>query len=100
MKMNYMKFLNVFILFIILYVFLKNTLENVTCVTPCKAKKKFQTSHFVTGGLFFNFIYLIGDLITFVPILMDIIISFFIIRFVEVTNVTGCYSVTPPSPDC
>ena len=82
------------------YSFLKNTLENVTCVTPCKAKKKFQTSHFVAGGLFLNFIYLIGDLITFVPILMGLIISFVIIHFVEVPNVTGCYSVTPPLPDC
>ena len=35
-------------------------------------------------------------LITFAPIHMGLIISFVIIRFEGVTNVTGCYSVTPP----
>ena len=43
------------------YSFLKGTVENVTCVTPFKAKKNFQTSHFVANGLFCNFIYLIGS---------------------------------------
>ena len=42
------------------YSFLKGTLENVTPIAPRKAKKKFQTSHFVAGELFFNCIYLIG----------------------------------------
>ena len=41
------------------YSFLKGTLENVPCVTPCAAKEKFQTSHFVASGLFFGFIYLV-----------------------------------------
>ena len=41
------------------YLFLKGTLENVTCVTPYKAKRKFQTSHFVASGLSFGFIYLV-----------------------------------------
>ena len=43
------------------YSFLKRTLENVTCVTSCKAKQKFQTSHFVPSELMFcNLVYLIG----------------------------------------
>ena len=33
----------------------------------------------------------------FAPILMGLTISFGIIRFAGVTNVTGCYSVTPPA---
>ena len=43
MKMNYEYELK--------YSFLKGTLENVTCVTLCKAKKTFQTSKFVASGL-------------------------------------------------
>ena len=43
------------------YSFLKGTVKKVTCVTPCKAKKNFQTSHFVANGLFCNFIYLVGS---------------------------------------
>ena len=43
------------------YSFLKGTVENVTCVTPCKTKKNFQTSHFVANGLFCKFIYLVGS---------------------------------------
>ena len=59
---------------------------------PYKAKKKFQTSHFVASELFFNFIYLV--------IIYDYFCSnphgfndfYGIIRFVGVTNVTGCYA--------
>ena len=42
------------------YSFLKGIVENVTCITPCKAKKNLQTSHFVASGLFCNFICLVG----------------------------------------
>ena len=84
------------------YSFLKCTLENVTWVTwviPCKAKKKFHTSHFVASGLLVSFIYLVGTYNYFAPILVGLSISYGIIRFVGVTNVTGCSSVTSPSPD-
>ena len=43
------------------YSFLNGTIENVTCVTPCKTKKNFQTSHFVANRLFCSFIYLVGS---------------------------------------
>ena len=48
------------------YSFLEDTVENVTCVSPCKAKKNFQTSQFEVNGLFCNFIYTI----TFAPIVL------------------------------
>ena len=41
------------------YSFLNDTVENVTCVTPCKTKKNFQTSYFVACGLFCKIIYLV-----------------------------------------
>ena len=76
MKMNYI---------LLKYSFQKGTLENVTRVTQSKAKKKFQTSHFVASGLFFNFIYLVVTYNYFAPTLMGLIISYGIIPFVGVT---------------
>ena len=76
------------------YSFLKGTLENVTCVTLCNAKKKFQTSHFVASGLFFCFIYLVGTYNYLCSNSRRFNNSYGIIRFVGVTNLTGCYSVT------
>ena len=45
-----------------------------------------------------SYIYL-DHVIIFAPNLVGLIVSYCIIIFVGVTNVTGCYWVTPPSPD-
>ena len=59
----------------------------------------FQTSHFVANGRSVTSYIYLDQIITFASFLIGLIVSYCIIIFVWVTNVTGCYWVTPPSPE-
>ena len=71
------------------YSFLNVTVENVTCVTQYKAKKNFQTSHFVANGCSVTSYIQLDHIIICAPILIGLSDSYCIIRFVGLTNVTG-----------